>query len=439
MPEPGADNWPRMPGSTGSCPGSDRATACSWSARISFPAPILGIRAIPGSRRFPWPCSSMPGWSSPIRPRGASGRNALPSGPSIGHGRNRIVGGTIRGPRFRRAGPETTLSSFGCDDGQRRRRRRTDTDEGVGMSAEVGGGDVGGRHEGSPFDDLAVAVGEGEPLAPHTWLGVGGPAAWFCEPVDVAALGRVVKRCQERSIPLRVIGGGSNVLVPAAGFAGMVVRLSAPAFSTIEVQGSAVLAGAGAKLVHVVAAAVQAGLSGLETLVGIPGTVGGALVGNAGGRGGDIGDTVRSVTVMNPDGSVVERGGAELTFGSRWSNLDDVIVIGCRLELEAEDADLLTKRMQKRWIVDRTEQPAGVRTVAMMFKDPHGSTAEALVTQAGAREIRVGEASIHGPRSNYVVAQPGCTSDDVRLLVEQVRARVRERLGVELTPQIELW
>ena len=114
------------------------------------------------------------------------------------------------------------------------------------MSAEVGGGDVGGRHEGSPFDDLAVAVGEGEPLAPHTWLGVGGPAAWFCEPVDVAALGRVVKRCQERSIPLRVIGGGSNVLVPAAGFAGMVVRLSAPAFSTIEVQGSAVLAGAGA-------------------------------------------------------------------------------------------------------------------------------------------------------------------------------------------------
>ena len=116
-----------------------------------------------------------------------------------------------------------------------------------------------------------------------------------------------------------------------------------------------------------------------------------------------------------------------------------MIVIGCRLVLEAEDSDLLTKRMQKRWIVDRTEQPAGVRTVAMMFKDPHGSTAEALVTQSGARDIRVGEASIHGPRSNFVVAQPGCSSDDVRLLVEQVRARVRERLGVELTPQIELW
>ena len=94
---------------------------------------------------------------------------------------------------------------------------------------------------------------------------------------------------------------------------------------------------------------------------------------------------------MTADGTVVERTGADLTFGSRWSNLDDVIVIGCRLVLEAEDTDLLTKRMQKRWIVDRTEQPAGVRTVAMMFKDPHGTSAESLVVQAGARDLRVGE------------------------------------------------
>ena len=224
------------------------------------------------------------------------------------------------------------------------------------MSVKASGGDAVGSGEGSPFDDLGVAVGEAEPLAPHTWLGVGGPAKWFCEPVDVAALDRVVKRCQERSIPLRVIGGGSNVLAPAAGFAGMVVRLSAPAFSAIEVEGTTLQAGAGAKLVHVVAAAVQAGLSGLETLVGIPGTVGGALVGNAGGRGGDIGDTVRTVTVMTAEGTVVERAGADLTFGSRWSNLDDVIVIGCRLVLEAEDSDLLTKRMQKRWIVDRPSE-----------------------------------------------------------------------------------
>ena len=307
------------------------------------------------------------------------------------------------------------------------------------MSAKAGGGDATGSGEGSPFDDLGVAVGLAEPLAPHTWLGVGGPAKWFCEPVDVAALGRVVKRCQERSIPLRIIGGGSNVLVPAAGFAGMVVRLSAPAFSAIAVEGTTLQAGAGAKLVHVVAAAVQAGLSGLETLVGIPGTVGEALVGNAGGRGGDIGDTVRTVTVMTADGTVLERSGADLTFGSRWSNLDDSIVIGCRLVLEAEDTDLLTKRMQKQWIVGRSAQPSGTRSVAMMFKDPLGTTAESLVSQAGARDLRAGDAAVYAPHANFVVAGPHCSDDDVRTLVETVRARVREKLGIELTPQIEVW
>ena len=110
----------------------------------------------------------------------------------------------------------------------------------------------------SPFDDLPVAVSRGEPLAPHTWLGIGGEAAWFCEPVDVDALAGVVGRCHDRSIPLRVIGGGSNILVAAAGFSGMVVRLSAPAFCDIAVEPPLVKAGAGAKLVHVVSAAVQA-------------------------------------------------------------------------------------------------------------------------------------------------------------------------------------
>lgn len=107
-----------------------------------------------------------------------------------------------------------------------------------------------------------------------------------------------MKRCSDRSVSLRVIGGGSNILIPAVGFAGMVVRLSAPAFCNIDVQRGGLAVGAGAKLVHVVSAAVQAGLSGLETLVGVPGTVGGALIGNADGRGGDIGQRVREVSVM---------------------------------------------------------------------------------------------------------------------------------------------
>ncbi len=292
---------------------------------------------------------------------------------------------------------------------------------------------------GTPFDDLGLAVSSHEPLAHHTWLGVGGAAGYFCEPVDIEALSRLVERCHAHSLPLRVIGGGSNILVPAAGFSGMVVRLSAPAFCGINAERPMLRVGAGAKLVHVVSAAVQAGLSGLETLVGIPGTVGGALVGNAGGHGGDIGERVREVSVMLPDGTTETRTGAGLAFESRWSNLDDCIVIGCRFELDQDDPERLTKRMQKQWIVSRSEQPSGTRTVAMMFKDPNGSSAESLVVQSGGRELRVGGAAVYAAHANYVVASANCPSDDVRALIESVRARVRERLGVELTPQIEVW
>ena len=292
---------------------------------------------------------------------------------------------------------------------------------------------------GTPFDDLGLAVSCREPLSHHMWLGIGGEAGYFCEPVDIDALSRLVSRCHSQRIPLRVIGGGSNILVPSAGFAGLVVRLSAPAFSSIQVERPMLRAGAGAKLVHVVSAAVQAGLSGLETLVGIPGTVGGALVGNAGGHGGDIGECVREVSVMLPDGTTETRTGAKLAFESRWSNLDECIIIGCKLELDEEDPERLTKRMQKQWIVARSEQPSGTRSVAMMFKDPNGSSAESLVVQAGGRDLRVGEASVYAPHANYVVASSKCPSDDVRALIELVRAKVRERLGVELTPQIEVW
>jgi UDP-N-acetylmuramate dehydrogenase len=295
------------------------------------------------------------------------------------------------------------------------------------------------RGAATPFDDLGIAIACREPLSHHTWLGIGGEAAFFAEPVDVDALARLVNRCSQRGLPLRVIGGGSNVLVATAGFAGLVVRLSAPAFCGIDVSGPRITAGAGAKLVHVVSAAVQAGLSGMEMLVGIPGTVGGALVGNAGSHGGEIGERVRSVTVMLADGTTQVRDGGALAFQSRWSNLDDVVVVSCTFELDQESPDLLTKRMQKQWIVERSAQPSGTRSVAMMFKDPLGTSAESLIMQSGGRDLRVGQAAVYGPHPNYLVASPGCTSNDVRGLLELVRSTVRQQLGVELTPLIDVW
>jgi UDP-N-acetylmuramate dehydrogenase len=292
---------------------------------------------------------------------------------------------------------------------------------------------------GSPFDDLVVTVQVAEPLASHTWLGIGGPARYFCEPVSVAALATVVARCHERGIAMRVVGGGSNILAPTEGLDAMVIRLSAPAFCSIEVDGQSVRAGAGAKLVHLVSATVQAGLSGLEDLVGIPGTVGGGLVGNAAAHGSNLGQRIRSVTVMQPDGGTEERPREDIAFSSGWSSLDGSTVLAARFDLDADDPERLTKRMQKQWIVERAEQPSGTRTVAVMFKDPVGTTAESLIAQAGCRDLCVGGASVYKPHANYLVAEAGCSSGDVRGLIERVRTIVRDQLGVELSPRIQVW
>lgn len=292
---------------------------------------------------------------------------------------------------------------------------------------------------GSPFDDLAVTVQLAEPLAKHTWLGVGGAAQYFCEPVSVDSLSAVVSRCNETGIKLRVIGGGSNVLVPSDGIEAMVIRLSAPPFCGVEVDGQSVRVGAGAKLVHLVSAAVQEGLSGLEDLVGIPGTVGGGLVGNAAAHGCNLGQRVHSVTVMLPDGNTEDRLRDDIAFASSWSSLDGVIVLSARFDLDEDDPERLTKRMQKQWIVERSEQPSGTRSVAMMFKDPVGMTAESLIAQAGCRDLSIGGASIYPSCANYVVTAVGCPSSDVQQLVEKVRGIVREKLGVELAPRIRVW
>jgi UDP-N-acetylmuramate dehydrogenase len=292
---------------------------------------------------------------------------------------------------------------------------------------------------GSPFDDLAVTVQLAEPLAKHTWLGVGGAAQYFCEPVSVDSLSAVVSRCNETGIKLRVIGGGSNVLVPSDGIEAMVIRLSAPPFCGVEVDGQSVRVGAGAKLVHLVSAAVQEGLSGLEDLVGIPGTVGGGLVGNAAAHGCNLGQRVHSVTVMLPDGNTEDRLRDDIAFASSWSSLDGVIVLSARFDLDEDAPERLTKRMQKQWIVERSEQPSGTRSVAMMFKDPVGTTAESLIAQAGCRDLSIGGASIYPSCANYVVTAVGCPSSDVQQLVEKVRGIVREKLGVELAPRIRVW
>ena len=282
-------------------------------------------------------------------------------------------------------------------------------------------------------------VRQQEPLANRTWLKLGGPAAFYAEPKSVDELAALVRRCCEEEVPIRVMGSGSNVLVRDDGVPGMVVSLSSGDFAEIRVQGGRLTAGGGATLAHAISETVRVGLTGLEPLVGIPGTIGGALHGNSGSRGGDIGQWACRATVMTRAGEILQRDREDLVFAYRQSSLDELVILSAEFQLEEDDPAQLTKRMQKQWIVKKAAQPLSHQNVATVFKNPRGMSAGMLIDQAGLKGTRVGEVEVSQRHANFIIAHEGATSQDVLRLIDMIRSRVAERLGVELETELEIW
>ena len=278
-----------------------------------------------------------------------------------------------------------------------------------------------------------------EPLAPYTWFRLGGKAEYFAEPRNVEELAKLVRRARDEQLPVRMLGGGSNLLIRSEVVPGVVIHLTHPAFSEIQVKDHRVIAGAGAKLGHVISSSVREGLAGLETLVGIPGTIGGGLRGNAGGRSGDIGQWTSRATLMTRDGELLERAGDELVFAYRQSNLDELMILSGEFKLEPDDPAALTKRMQKLWIVKKANQPLSHQSAGCIFKNPRGMSAGMLIDQAGLKGNRVGGAEVSDRHANFIIADPDATSQNVLQLIDLIKERVAEKLGVELEMEIEIW
>jgi len=287
--------------------------------------------------------------------------------------------------------------------------------------------------------DFAEIVKHDEPLGPYTFLKLGGPAEMLVQPRSREELSAVVRRCFQERIPLRVLGSGCNVLVRDEGIAGAVLRLSEPAFTQVTVEGRRVRAGTGAPLSALISQAARHALAGLETLVGIPGTVGGALRCNAGDRSGEIGQFVRRVEVLDSRGEVQVRERDELHFAYHSSNLDDPVLLGSEFELEVEDADAIVKRMRKAWILRRASQPLSFQPAARFFKNPRGLSAAALIEQAGLAKTRVGGAEVSERDASFVLVHSGATARDVLRLIDLVRSRIQERFSVELELEITVW
>ena len=286
---------------------------------------------------------------------------------------------------------------------------------------------------------LEHIVREGELLAPYTWLRLGGEAQYFAEPTTIGELAQLVTRCREHEIPVRLIGGGSNLLIRDKGFNGLVLHLTAPPFCNVAVDEGCLVAGGGAKLSHLISTAVREGLGGLEPLVGIPGTVGGALHGNATSHGANIGSYTQTATVMTHSGEICSRSRDDLLFAYRESNLDELVILDAHFELDAAASDELTKQMQKLWIINKANQPLRDQHTAMLFKDHGGISAASLIEEAGLQRTRVGKVELSDRNANYVVTETGAASRNVLELIDQVCEGVLQRLGVELETAIDIW
>ena len=280
---------------------------------------------------------------------------------------------------------------------------------------------------------------EREPLAPHTHMKTGGPADFFVRPRTVDELRDVLAYCAENEVPLRMLGGGFNLLVRDDPVAGAVMKLSGQAFEWVEDAGTVIRAAGGAPLYDLIAHAARAGQTGLETLVGIRGTVGGSVRCNVGDRSGEIGACVRRVAVLAADGTEQVRGRDELGFGDHSSDLDEPVILWVEFALDSDTPEAILRRMRKAWILRKASEPLTFQPAVRMFRDPPGHSAATLIEKARLSKTRVGSAEVSDRNGNYVVAHPGTTGKDVLKLVGLVRDRVRDLSGVVLDQELHVW
>jgi UDP-N-acetylmuramate dehydrogenase len=291
----------------------------------------------------------------------------------------------------------------------------------------------------SSFDAFNEILQRDEPLAPYTWLNLGGPAQYLFTPRSIDELTELVRALNASQTPIRILGGGSNLLVKDEGVSGAVIRLTSPAFSEVTIEGSRVRAGCGALLSHVISETVRLGLAGFENLAGIPGTVGGALAGNSGGRLGEISQLIDRVSGLTLLGERVIRTKDEMTFDYRQSNLNDLLIVEAEFVLVPGDAEEISQILKKNWIAKKSVQPLSSQSAGCIFKNPRGQRAGQLIEQAGLKGTRVGGAEISERHANFIVTHPGAKSSDVLTLIDLIRSKISEQFGVHLESEIKIW
>ncbi|MCH7575402.1 MAG: UDP-N-acetylmuramate dehydrogenase [Candidatus Marinimicrobia bacterium] len=276
-----------------------------------------------------------------------------------------------------------------------------------------------------------------EPLSKHTSYGIGGPAEVFAKPTTQAELAQLLRAATGAGVPIQFLGSGSNCLVSDTGVKGLMISL-AGAFKQLDIKGSKVVAQSGVMLGHMVKLCLKGGLTGMESLVGVPGTVGGALIMNAGAFGGEISMYLERAAVLTLKGEAKEYGRDELSFSYRESSFaGDEIIIEATFNFPEGDTDESATRKAEASARRKASQPLTFRSAGSVFKNPSsGMAAGMLIDQAGLKGTRRGGAEISSKHANFVINHGSASSDDVAHLIKLAAKTVKEQHGVQLELEI---
>ncbi|MFQ5956928.1 MAG: UDP-N-acetylmuramate dehydrogenase [Candidatus Brocadiales bacterium] len=278
------------------------------------------------------------------------------------------------------------------------------------------------------------------PLKHYTSFRVGGCADVFVEPTDILQLQEVLRYGTDQGLDISILGGGSNILVSDSGVRGVVVHLTGQFFNSIKRVGpEVVVGGGGVSLPRLVRKATDWGLEGLEQLVGVPGSLGGAVAMNAGGKYGAIGSHVKGVTAIDYGGGLhcYEKG--QISFDYRSSSLSNQIILEVELELRRGNRGAISSRMLDIFQEKRKTQPLSSRSAGCVFKNPKGYSAGALIDKLGLKCMKVGDAMVSSKHANFIINLGSATAAQILELIHRIMDEVKRRFGLTLDMEIKLW
>ncbi len=275
-----------------------------------------------------------------------------------------------------------------------------------------------------------------ESLGRFTTFRIGGVADYLVEPADADDLLSIVKYCNSKSMPFYVMGNGSNILISDEGIRGVVINLEG-GFNYIRNEDGIIVAGAGAKLAKFVDFCIQNNYAGVEMIAGIPATVGGALIMNAGCYGGETSTFVTEVTVIRNE-QILNLDKEECGFVYRNSNLKDTVIMQAKFKLPAGEKSELS-RLRKEFMLKRNQsQPVEIPNAGCIFKNPKGLHAAALIEECGLKGASIGGAEVSAKHANFIINKGNATARDVLELVRKIQKTVKESKGIDLNLEVKL-